>query len=90
MSTQGWICVGFLIIIIAVSATPTYKNYRNRLWQKWGYFNVAVPILIMLAANIVIYLQKDGIVLASIFIPLDIVAVIDAVFTYFQIRKFKK
>ena len=42
----------------------------------------------MLIANIVLLLLKNiiGIV---IFIPLDIIAVISAIFTYFKIRKFR-
>lgn len=87
MSTQGWICIILLLMTIAISATPAYKNYRYWLLRKWGYFNVAIPILIMLVVNIVIY--KD-IVLIFILIPLDIIAIVAAIFTYFQVRKIKK
>lgn len=90
MSTPGWICMALLIIGIAVSATPAYKNYRVWLWRKWGYFNVAVPILIMLVANIYACFQDGAVVIMTILIPLDVVAVVAAIFTYFQIRKTKK
>ena len=90
MSTPGWICVALLIVAVAISVTPAYKNYRAWLWQKWGYFNVAVPILIMLVANIYACFQDGAVVLMTILIPLDVVAVVAAIFTYFQIRKTKK
>ena len=88
MSYLGWLDVILIALGLGISVTPAYKNYRYQLWQKFGYLNALVLPILMLIANIVLLLLKNiiGIV---IFIPLDIIAVISAIFTYFKIRKFR-
>ena len=88
MSYLGWLDVILIALGLGISVTPAYKAYRYNLWQKFGYWNALVLPILMLIANIVLLLLKNiiGIV---IFIPLDIIAVISAIFTYFKIRKFR-
>ena len=88
MSYLGWIDVILIALGLGISATPAYKAYRYRLWQKFGYWNVLVLPVIMLIANIVLLLLQNiiGIV---ILIPLDIVAIISAILTYFRIKKIR-
>lgn len=88
MSYLGWIDVILIAIGLGISVTLAYMAYRYRLWQKFGYWNVlALPIL-MVIANIALLLLQNiiGIIL---FIPLDMIALISAIFTYFKIRKLR-
>ena len=88
MSYLGWLDIVLISIGLGISATPAYKAYRYSLWQRFGYWNVLVLPMLMLIANIFFLLIKNiiGIIL---FIPLDIVALISAVFTYFKIKKIR-
>ena len=88
MSYLGWLDIVLIAIELGISATPPYKAYRYSLWQRFGYWNVLVLPMLMLIANIFFLLIKNiiGIIL---FIPLDIVALISAVFTYFKIKKIR-
>ena len=88
MSYLGWLDIVLIAIGLGISATPAYKAYSYSLWQRFGYWNVLVLPMLMLIANIFFLLIKNiiGIIL---FIPLDIVALISAVFTYFKIKKIR-
>ena len=88
MSYLGWLDIILIALGLGISVTPAYKAYRYNLWQKFGYWNALVLPILMLIANIVLLLLKNiiGIV---IFIPLDIIAVISAIFNYFKIRKLR-
>ena len=88
MSYLGWLDIVLIAIGLGISATPAYKAYRYSLWQRFSYWNVLVLPMLMLIANIFFLLIKNiiGIIL---FIPLDIVALISAVFTYFKIKKIR-
>ena len=58
MSYLGWLDVILIALGLGISVTPAYKNYRYQLWQKFGYWNALVLPILMLIANIVLFLRK--------------------------------
>lgn len=88
MSYLGWLDIILIALGLGISVTPAYKTYRYRLWQKFGYWNVLVLPILMLIANIVLLLLQN-IIGIIIFIPLDLAALISAIFTYFKIKKLR-
>ena len=87
MSHLFWWSI-LLVVIIISSSTPQYHRYQLYLYQKLGYWNIFIPILIALIANI-IGIQLSGRIIIFLLIPLDIVFLIDAIFTFFRIKKEK-
>lgn len=89
MTTQSWIIIFILIILVGISATPAYRNYRYWLQRKFGYWNILVPLLLILGGNLAGYVLS-GQSMILFLIPLDAIFFIDVVATYFQIRRMQK
>lgn len=80
-----WWSLILLLIIGISSLTPQYRRYQFYLYQKLGYWNICIPILIALVCNL-IGIKLSGKIMIFFLIPLDIVFIIDAVITFFQIK----
>lgn len=86
MSHIFWWSIILLLVIGISSLTPQYRRYQLYLYQKLGYRNVVIPILIALISNL-IAIKLSGKIMIFFLIPLDIVFIIDAVITFFRIKK---
>lgn len=86
MANQSWIYIIFIGIYLVLNVIPSYQQYCRWLRRKLGYWNVLIPLMIMVAANLIGSLIS-GKIMVIFLIPLDIILLIDAIFTYFQIKK---
>ncbi|QNQ84042.1 hypothetical protein FP435_06215 [Lactobacillus sp. PV037] len=78
-----------LIVVIIIIISPSYRNYQQYLVKKLGFWDVLIPIGIIIFSNLVGILL-DGIYMVFFLIPLDIVFLCSAIYTFIKVKKENK
>ncbi|MGN1407773.1 hypothetical protein [Lactobacillus sp.] len=89
MNTNEILIIVSLAVIAGLSMAPFYRNCQLWWLKKLGYWYAVGPILIAVFANVVGCIWSGPIVLFMM-IPLDVILLIDAIYTYFKVRFYKK
>lgn len=59
LGTDGWARVGVITFILALICLGIYIFGKNLVWRKVGFIGTAVCIIIIIAANVCAFQQKD-------------------------------
>lgn len=78
-----------LVGIIIIYFSPFYRNYQQFLLKKLGFWNILFPIGIIIFSNL-IGILLDGIYMVFFLIPLGIIFVCSAIYTFFKVKKSKR
>ncbi|MGN1407775.1 sodium:proton antiporter [Lactobacillus sp.] len=88
MNTNEVLIVLVFVVLIALLLTQFYRNYQVWLLEKLGYWNVMVLVLIVVLANVGTYIWS-GMAMLAMMLPVDVILLIDAIYTYFRVRRYK-